>query len=444
MEIKTDMRILVEPSDYKLWNAGDTAMLQVTVTRLAEMWPNAKIQILSDLPDCLPAYGPNAQPLDSKGRRLWYKDGFLGDRFESYLPSSKIEQIWKVERLLRRRWPSFVAFILKLKLKLAGYGNQELNDFLQALSKADLVIAAGMGGITDVFPKYAIELLDTLRLAMKYGAITAMVGQGIGPISDSELRTHAKSVLPHINFISLRENRTGGPLLRSLGVAPDRMLTTGDDAIELAHKLRSEQLGNGLGVNLRVANYSEINQNLIEQLRLVVQGAAKMRKAPMVSIPISRVPGEEDALNIRQLTAGYHTVLDQGEQLDAPPKVIKQIQLCRLVIIGSYHAAVFALAQGIPAVCLAKSDYYIDKFLGLAHQFGAGCKVILLQDDHFQESLTAAIESLWESAELVRPKLLEAAEQQIELSHKAYERIYELVRNHKSSVPRLKPRALTG
>jgi len=434
MEIKADIRILVEPSDYIYRNAGDTAMLQVAVTRLAEMWPNAIIQILSDLPDCLPAYGPNAQPLDSKGRRLWYKDGFLGDYFEYYLPHSKIEQIWRLERFLRRRWPSLVAFILKLKLNRAGYGNQKLIDFLQTVSKADLVIATGMGGITDIFPKFAIELLDTLRLAMKCGAVTAMVGQGIGPIHDSELRTQAKSVLPHINFISLRENRIGGPLLRSLGVMQDRMLTSGDDAIEFAYQLRVEQFDSGLGVNLRVANYSEINRYFIEQLRLVVQGAAKMYKAPMVSIPISRVPGEEDAINIRQLIAGYHAVIDEGEQLDSPLKVIKQIQLCRVVVTGSYHAAVFALAQGIPAVGLAKSDYYTDKFIGLADQFGAGCKVVLLNDTHFQETLTAAIESLWESAELVRPKLLEAAEQQIKLSHEAYGRIYELVRIHKSSV----------
>ena len=30
----------------------------------------------------------------------------------------------------------------------------------------------------------------------------------------------------------------------------------------------------------------------------------------------------------------------------------------RLVITGSYHAGVFALAQGVPVLALAKSAYY--------------------------------------------------------------------------------------
>ena len=54
-----------------------------------------------------------------------------------------------------------------------------------------------------------------------------------------------------------------------------------------------------------------------------------------------------------------------------------------------------------------------------------------LKYNYFQKTLTAAIERLWESAELVQPRLLQAAEQQIELCRKAYGRIYELVRIHK-------------
>ncbi|MCS6926703.1 MAG: polysaccharide pyruvyl transferase family protein, partial [Candidatus Binatia bacterium] len=100
---------------------------------------------------------------------------------------------------------------------------------------------------------------------------------------------------------------------------------------------------------------------------------------------------------------------------------------CRIVVVGSYHAAVFALAMGIPAVCLANSSYYRDKFLGLAHQFGEGCRVIFLDDADFPTKLTSEIDWAWRRACVLRPELLAAAERQVALSHAAYQRIYELI-----------------
>ena len=100
---------------------------------------------------------------------------------------------------------------------------------------------------------------------------------------------------------------------------------------------------------------------------------------------------------------------------------------CRIVVTGSYHAGVFALSQGIPVVCLAKSHYYIDKFLGLADQFRAGCQLVFLNQEALSERFLDSIEKAWESAEDTRLPLLEAADRQVEMSRKAYKRLYELV-----------------
>ena len=102
------------------------------------------------------------------------------------------------------------------------------------LARADLVIATGMGGITDVFPRYASELLETMAAAQRAGAATALMGQGLGPIGDPRLLKDAAKVLRNVDLIGLREDRAGHPLLQQLGVSSGRTLTTGDDAIELA------------------------------------------------------------------------------------------------------------------------------------------------------------------------------------------------------------------
>lgn len=154
----------------------------------------------------------------------------------------------------------------------------------------------------------------------------------------------------------------------------------------------------------------------------------------MIPVPISGVPGEADAETIRQLLHGYEQQpVDCDEEVDTPLKVIRRIQRCRVVVSGSYHAAVFALAMGIPAIGLAGSAYYEDKFLGLADQFGPGCGVVFLHDPDLPARLACAIDEAWQCAGQIRPQLLAAAARQVELSHAAYRRIYELVESRRKS-----------
>jgi polysaccharide pyruvyl transferase WcaK-like protein len=420
------MNILVEPSDYILLNMGDISMLQVAVARLNALWPNANIKVLSDDANTLKLYCPRAEPLVMDGRRTWFAEGCLFGRLSHGRPRPVTNRFLQLERYLRRRWPSLAESVMRRTTPPRGVGGKHLIDFLDAIATADIVVVSGMGGITHAFSEYALQVLETLGLAIHYGKPTAMFGQGIGPINDPRLKARAKAILASVDLICLRESRTGGPLLESLGVPPERVLTTGDDALEVAHQMRSEKPGGGLGVNLRAAGYSGVDQHLAERIRPILQDAARTREAPMIPLPISRRPGEEDSKTIRELTVGYYNVSDCGEDLDTPLKVIKQVQRCRVVVAGSYHAAVFALAQGIPAVGLANSEYYADKFLGLADQFNGGCEVVFLNDPQLPERLPAAIDRAWRQSESIRQPLLDAAVHQVELSRAAYRRLHEL------------------
>ena len=57
------MRVLVEPSDYVLRNAGDMAMMYVAISRLAAAWPDALIQVLTADTNRLAEFCPAATPL---------------------------------------------------------------------------------------------------------------------------------------------------------------------------------------------------------------------------------------------------------------------------------------------------------------------------------------------------------------------------------------------
>jgi colanic acid/amylovoran biosynthesis protein len=315
--------------------------------------------------------------------------------------------------------------LIQLKSKMRGRDGKGLKAFLECMSQADLFVVSGMGGITDAFRAYALEVLQLLDLAIRCGARTALVGQGIGPIHDRVLRKRAEAVLPRVDFISLREGRTGSPVLTSLGVAADRVLVTGDDAIEVAYQQRSERFGDGLGVNLRAAAYAGVDRPLVERVWPLLHDAARQCRAPLIPVPISRSPGEADADTLGPLLADPKE-WQRAADIDSPAKVVAQIQRCRAIVTGSYHAAVFALSLGIPTVCLANSAYYVAKFEGLADQFGTACELIQLRDDGLAAKMTDAVMRAWQSAERVRPQLLARAAQQVELGHTAYRRIYEM------------------
>ena len=415
--MRAPMRILVEPSDYVLLNAGDAAMLEVALTRLSALQPHATIDVLTDIPDSYPSFGPNVHPLGAGGRH-------------AYIAQATRRKGETPEPLIGRRRKRIHRWLRNVIGEPTGSKVAKIQAFVDHVRRADLLLVTGMGGITDAFPEYTLGLLTTVELAIRNGVLTAMMGQGIGPLKNPDLIARAKEILPKVDLISLRECRSGAPLLRSLGVAADRILTTGDDAIEMAYdgRIGSGQLGHGLGVNLRAALYAAVDATVFARIRDAIQRAAHLLDAPLIPVPISRLPAEADHATISALLSSETGEKpDGGISIDSPRKVIEQIRMCRAIVTGSYHAAVFALAVGVPAVGLARSQYYIDKFHGLAEQFGGGCEVVELDDSVAGSTIEEAIQRAWQSADTVQPQLLAAAAHQIELSRAAYRRLNDLV-----------------
>jgi colanic acid/amylovoran biosynthesis protein len=309
-----------------------------------------------------------------------------------------------------------------------------MTDFLDALLRADIVVVSGGGDFTDAFERSAVKLLDILDIAGRNGKISGMLGQGLGPIKNprSSLIDAGKRVFPMLDFITIRENRVGPSLLLSFRVDPSRFTVTGDDAVELAYNERSTGLGTSIGVNLRVSSYSEVGSGLIMILRDCLREASKKYSASLIPVPISLLEQESDISTARELLKGFASPDEQWSGLDTPQKIITQVRNARIVVTGSYHAAVFALAQGIPAVCIAQSEYYVNKFLGLADQFSRGCHLVCADEQGLFEKMRSAINTAWSTAEEVRPHLLAAAMRQIESGRAAYGRIYDILADRHS------------
>jgi polysaccharide pyruvyl transferase WcaK-like protein len=439
------MRILVENSEYWLSNIGDLAMMDVTVHRLRDRWPTARIGVLTDTPHLLTAYFPDVEPVDPRASTAWDRPGLLvklagraGPRVvgpvsityvtaRAWLPQ-KVAGARRKARRLRNR--------LLSDLRLASDGESrkdpEPNRFrrasattLRAASSSSLVLAMGGGYITDQDLAQSTRVFSLLEHSSRAGVPTAMVGQGLGPIEDPELFARAAEVLPSVDFIALRERRRGPDLLDRAGVKSSRVKVTGDDAIELAHSVRRPDLGRDLGVCLRVAGYSPVTRSARAAVAAALRAAAAELDAGLVPVVIAEYRNQ-DRRSTLALLDGLARAGRPLARFARPQDVARQVGTCRVLVTGAYHAAVFALSQGIPVVALTSSLYYDDKFLGLGEMFGEGLQLIRLDEQALEEHVLHAVRAAWASAADVRPRLLARAEDQIAASREGFERVFDL------------------
>ena len=404
---------------------GDVAMLQVAVARLRTMWPDEELRIFTSDAEALARHCPGVTPVMLPDQPGWCTDRYLGGRLHSWLPERLSDRLADAVVRTGCRAPSLREHLLRLRSTVRQPERRSLRAFIDTIAAARLLVVGGAGGVADHFGDYANLVLLALQCARRRGIPTAIMSHGFGPLTAPHLRVKAAAVLPKVDTIALREARASQPLLVSLGVGLDRVVTTGDDAIELAYEERPAELGRAVGINLRLARAAGATERDIEPVREGLRRFLSVCPAPLVGLPIAR-QRELDVQAIQQMIAGHDG--DVGQELDTPLKVIRRAGQCRIVVTGAYHAAVFALAQGVPAVCLARTRYFQEKFLGLADQFGAGCYLVSLDDDDLPEQLARTMTFAWDEAPFVRETLWRAAARQIAQGLAAYQRLPTLAR----------------
>ncbi len=205
-------------------NWGDAAMLHATIQRFARICDDCTITLLEASPEFESAY----QHLGlasvkrpeytswTRERRIWDKLNDLSPQGVDYLATS---------------WPRLIDTLVRAKMKLQGRDPAPRNSFLDRFRSADALVVSGGGFITDVFPEPAENVLHLIMLAHQHEVPVFMFGQGVGPLTNPGLRSKARRALPHVELIAARERLKTVPVLHSLGVSPDRIHVTGDDAI---------------------------------------------------------------------------------------------------------------------------------------------------------------------------------------------------------------------
>lgn len=412
------MKILLENGTYQLLNFGDIAMLQATIARLRRLQPEAELAAVTFDPERLAQYCPGVRPVLPVGKSQWRPLAAGSPPSAAVNPGlparmKATARTWA--RGLLRRGRHLAA--VQQGLPRASTSS----DYLENLSRADALVVTGGGYLTDAWEPHFLQLLDCLDLAKRHGKQTLLLGHGYGPATKPLLEAAARRVLPHVDAITIREGLYSPRWLRRWGVPPRRFAVTGDDAIALAHARRPARLGPFLGLNIRGTDYSGVQGPVLDMLQDAILPLAHELKTEFLPFPISCIPAHPDLATVARLFAPKPLPNPPGDSLAmSTDDVIRRVGQCRVVITGSYHGGVFALSQGIPAVCLVKSRYYAQKFQGLAGQFGSACQVVALDEGDPSLWLRAAVRKAWSLADEWREELLAAASRQIHQAESAY------------------------
>jgi polysaccharide pyruvyl transferase WcaK-like protein len=410
------VRILVDHSGYALLNIGDVSMLQACVRRLQKFWPNANIQVFTESPERLEQYGAGLTAVAPT---------IVGRRAASFAPTSfqlAAEQMWKIAMPLLTRSGHRSA---------RAHPDSEPCRVLEAVRQADVVVSSGGGFVNDVFWSHGAGVLSVLAMAQRLGKPTAMFGQGIGPLTHPALSRLVALTMPRLLVIGLREGLGSVPLLRTRGVDEERIQVTGDDALLLATTKERPRTGAAIGLNIRVATYSGIDTRVAGQAVAVTCESAHRRGVTALGLPVSRYKAESDLDAIKARGAEHH----EFPNIITPEELAEHAARCRVIVTGSYHAAVFGLAAGVPAVCLTNSRYYDLKFEGLSAQFPGGCHLVR-PGPLFERELADAIGRAWETSETARDDIHSAALTQVAKADQIYARFKSLVAAADAPLPR--------
>lgn len=394
------MRILIDQSGYDLMNLGDVAMLKSCVARLQMQWPDAEIMIITHRPERLEWCCSGAIPVRTAADQALLRILPRKTRLIS-------EQAWKIIG------PYFYRHADRTPCVPA-----QPRSAIQAVRAADLVVASGGAYMTDTWWWHAAGVLSLLSLAHRLGKPTAMFGQGIGPMALWPLRVQARTVLPGLTVLGLREERISRALALSMGIHPEALAMTGDDALELVDSATAPA-GDAIGISVRVSSYAGVDFAAAAAIGDVVLETASELGVPIMGLPVSQHAADAGVLRalLRQKKDTVNVIVDD---LGSPEALVSAAAKCRLIITGSYHAAVFGLAQGVPTVCLIKSSYYDAKFGGLQASFPGACIVVPLDAPDALAGLRAAIKRGLQLPSSARAAARDTATQLREAGREAY------------------------
>ncbi len=227
----------------------------------------------------------------------------------------------------------------------------------------------------------------------------ALSGQGVGPLDAGSDRSLVAGLLAGAAAVACRDEESAA-LARTLdGVETTRIEVTGDDALGLAPcEIDPTDASSRLVVTARSASYVGGDEHQVSARRWAqaADAVAVERGLEVVGLALNHQDPEPEIATLAEIRAT--TPLRARWRLvecstDAR-RLVAEVSQAEAVAAQSFHAALLALAAGVPAVLGAGTPYYRAKARGLAVQAGLPEALAVDAPDDLARSLATVTAAL--------------------------------------------------
>jgi len=338
-------------------NLGDDAISDAVLRRVRRDLPGARIDVISDRHPLAPTAGPV----------VW---------------NGTVLETWRGldEELLAAAATTLGVEADRLRPDTAGPSFVELADF-------ELVVFAGGGNLADPFgDDVMLPRLVIAAAATALGVPVVWSGQGIGPLSPERLDL-LQRVAAGSHAFGCRDERSVH-LVDGGGVVGTRAVLVGDDAIatgsapaaEIDVALRRSGLGSDRYVVAHLRDAPYVGGVDLSRLVRAIDEYALSVDAEVICLAINDNAPSEASLFSRVVDSGVEAPWHPLDVAGRDGLAVGVLGGAHSTISHSYHAALWSLANGTPALLVAGSDYYQRKATGLADLFGVAGGVGLEPD----------------------------------------------------------------
>ena len=244
-------------------------------------------------------------------------------------------------------------------------------DIVQAVQTADVVVIAGGGNMTSIWPSHIFERATLGALAVAAGTPLVVSGQTLGPQLDDADGVLLAGLLRSADLVGVREGDSLA-LAERLGASAE---LHADDASFLADLVASSAPLPPFPyclVTLSTHTGAGDRDEFVDAVaRLLDRVASTTGLGVVLSghfAPFSGLPRGDEVI--------HELVRSAMEQQSGTARVASAAEsaaLARgasLVITSRYHPAVFAVSGGVPTIAIPVDDYTTTKLTGALGNFG--------------------------------------------------------------------------
>lgn len=280
----------------------------------------------------------------------------------------------------------------------------------------------GGGSLCSTWSEGLIRPRAVLGTALRHADVPYVLsGQGIGPLDEGDDTALVAGLLAGADAVGCRDEASTALAASLPGVDPERVATTGDDALGLT---ADGALGSGraspigpdgarphgrdddgrdgrrpvLVVSLRRADYVDDDRGFdrgtgdptIAWAR-AIDALAVTRGWDVLAVAVNDRPPEPELATLARIraTASLAARWRLHEVGRDPRGLVAAVAGATAVATQSFHVALFGLAAGVPSVLVAASPYYVTKATGLGERTGLPVPIGVEDPDRLADALAA-------------------------------------------------------